>query len=399
MPANEYSDSDLYNKDHLEKVFWIEIAKRKAFRSAGTGFARLDALAQGINEFCTAEGGTDVSMDAGDWQVLKAFENGGLFNPLWYHEEEEPILFKAMDKYHSEAVEVSELLKPYLHGFCLADFATRADIGLLHRWWDYISSDKGKEELGTRDSHYGSFGEPRIVDSADEEQPFSRPTRRFSSYPCPVSSPKIICHPQAWALATDEYDITVNGTPLEDQLVLLVDLSKPLPPIALIQAKLEIAQAAASGRYTLDALRSGRLPDGKFDSIVTSGSSGLVAHLKAQAERHEIVRSKKNVSPMIYGLYAWDLIEGFRLDDEMNAARSEAIKAARKISSHKGGDSAKGSQLTDVDACRITLKTLGREMSEQEFEDGVRNIRHALTKIVRPKIENYEPAKLPWMNS
>ena len=399
MPANEYSDSDLFNKDHLEKIFWIEIAKRKASQSERAGFARLEALVQGINEFCIAESGADGPLEGGVWKVLKAVENQGVFDPLWYLEEEGPALLRALDTFQVEAAEVCELLKPNLDGFCLADFATRADIGLLHRWWSYITSDKGKEELGTIDSHYSSFGEPRMADRDDDESPFSGPSKRFSSYPCPVSPPQIFCHPQAWALATDEYEITVNGDCLEDQLVLLVDLSKPLPPMALIQAKLEMAQAAARGRYTLRALQSGRLPDEKFASVVVSGNSGLVAYLKAQADGHEIVRSKKSVIPMIYGLYAWDLIEGFRLDDELLAVSKDALKPARKGPSLKGGAAPRALKLSDVDACRITLRMLGSEMSEQEFEDGIRNIRHALTKIVRPKIEDYEPARLPWINS
>lgn len=403
MPANEYSDSDLFNKDHLEKVFWIEIAKRKAFRSDRALFTRFEALVQHIDEFCTAESGADGPMEAGAWQVLKAVENDGVFLTLWYLEEEGPVLFKALDRFHAEAAEVGELLKPHLEGFCLADFAVRADIGLLHQWWDYITSEKGKEELGTVDSHYSSFGEPRRIDNDDDDLPFpdasSAPTRRFSSFPCPVSPPLIVRRAQAWALATDEHDITVNGNCLEDQLVLVLDLTKPLPPMALLQAKLEMAQAAAQRRHTLRAFESGEFPDEKFASVVVSGSSGLITHLKAQADEHEIVRSTMNVNTMIYGLYAWDLIEGFRLDDELSALRNDALKPARKSASTQRNAEPGDLVLTEAEAYRITLKMLGGDMSEQEFEDAVRSVRRALTKIVRPMIERYEPARLPWADS
>lgn len=401
MPANEYSESDLFNKDHLEKIFWIEIAKRKAFRSGHAAFTRLEALAQRIDEFCIAESDVDGPVEGGAWQVLKAVENEGVLRSIWYTEEEEQVLLSALDTFQAEAVEVGELLRPYLDGFCLADFAIRADIGLLYHWWAYITSEKGREELGTVDSHYSSFGEPRRIDSDDDEPPFSGtgPIRRFSSYPCPVSPPQIVRRAQAWALATDEYDITVNGNCLEDKLVLVLDLSRPLPQMALLQAKLEMAQAVAKGRYTLRAFESGKFPDDRFASVDVSGSSGLVTHLKAEANGHEIVKSTMNVNTMIYGLYAWDLIEGFRLDEELRALRNDELKPAGKTGAIKGNREPGALVLTEAEAYRITLKMLGSEMSEQEFEDGVRGVRRALTKIVRPMIERYEPAKLPWANS
>lgn len=388
MAAKDYTDSELANKDHLESVFWAEVAKRSAFRKDPEGMVKLSALYEAIDAFCLEGRAAGCPVDGGPWSVVKAFEDDGVFNPIYSFEDDLPVLEEAFEKFLPDLQALSARMGKYHEGFSLYDFMCSCDLRGLHGWWTYITSEEGWEELGADSGSYSSIGERDGKELSEEDHP-SWPEdhnviRHITSYSCPVPRPTKVVDRYASVFSTDEYEITIGGVALVDKLALVVDLTKPLPSAELIHAMLVSEQCKAEAQAAWLSLQAGVYPDDKFSSInKTSANTSISTILKIQATQHAIVTSIKSVTPMILGLYAWDLVEDFRLNDEQAAARKSRLK---------------NSALSAVDAYRITVSHLCGELDEEAFELALRNITRSMTKLVRPMIDSYEPSKLPWRN-
>lgn len=368
MPKAEYTDSDLWVKDCLERLFWIEIAKRKAQAERRDVFSELIAIRRQLEAYfegCSNE--LSEPCEYGEEVVFNIVQFG------WHmaervSEPEHAELIKCMvDRFYKPIDDLIQKLH-YHQGFWISEFTLDTDLIALHNWWSYITSNKGRRELGTK-GKYSTIGEARPI-AATEEIKYEgdkEPTIRvgdlvstISSLAPPVRFPCIVDARPFWLHTTDESSITIDGYTLEDRLVLQMDLLKPLPSMKKIEAMLITKQRAARARRVLEMLNQGILPP--ENELYDNDRKDLFLDLATSPpESHKLMTAANKVRPMLAGLLAWDYIFQGMTDSQ----------AAKKVSEELLGNEG---------AVVFTQAKVVR----------------ALRDVVRPLIEKYQPGQLSW---
>ncbi|RZI32664.1 hypothetical protein [Pseudomonas orientalis] len=368
MPRIEYTKSELYVKDDLERLFWIEIAKRKARLLFGDAYARLVSLRSELEEyFVSVADDVDEPCTDGDAAVLNIVQFGWHVLDRVSDPSHAALIEKAAQKYFGVATDLYNQI-PYHQGFYFYDFSLETDLEALHDWWSYITSHRGREDLGTS-GQFSTVGEARPI-AATEDVTFTgddEPTIRvgdsvstITSLQAPVSFPRRVSRQRCWVHSTDEAEIVINGHELINQLVLHVDLFEPLPSMQRIEAMLVSKQRAANAFRDLALLQKGILPE-KAPFADRANIDTLLALLVEPPGAHKLMKAVNSVRPMIAGLRAWDLIDGGMVES----------KAAKKVSEELRGIN-------------------GAEVFSQA------RVMRALKNVVQPLVEQYEPDLLPW---
>lgn len=364
-----YAESDLWIKDGLECLFWIEIAKRKARLSRGDAYSQLICLRGELEAyFANFSEKLDEPCESGEEVVFNIVQFGrqklaDVSNPQ--HVE---LIKDATRKFRKRVTAVMENLD-CCYGFRLADFSTETNLALLHDWWSYIISSKGRESLNTK-GKFSSVGEARPVIATEELKFYGEdePTIKIGDAVSTVSS---LQHPVRFPMrvrsrgfdtySTDEHEITVNGHALQDKLVLEIDLLKPLPAMRQIKAMLHLMQQSAKARRMLEKMNEGIFEMDEDDGSYKDNQRYMLDLLTDPPESHQLMAAFTSARPMMAGLACWD-----HAFTGMSDARA-AAKVAEEF-----------------------LGVAGAKVIEQ------RQVLRALRDIVRPRIEGYEPEKLPW---
>lgn len=377
MRTAPYTSSELWVKDELDRLFWIELAKRKSRQMEGDLFRELNSLRDEIEQFF-AEKGADLDDDP-------EYEPDVLFDAVQFDREimtqavdpdHSALLTQAMTQFGQRAGYIKSEMK-YLCGFRMADMAVETDLQALHGWWVYINSKKGRDALNSK-GVFSSTGEEWEVeespwDAGDEcKQLTPRKIKRVTSFINPVRIPRKVPNNPVCAYTTDEYPITINGHVLEDTLFLALDLNKPLPPIREIERALKAKYDSVQAIRNWNSLQSGLIPDSMLDRLEnnTSKQTSLQHNLAeitrlhtTPPEEHQLMVEHRSAASWILGLYSWDLAS---------------------------------TGLTDAQACRHARENLvgndGKEIYNQK------KVIDNLRRVVRPKIEAYEPTNLPWID-
>jgi len=372
MARVEYTESDLWIKDGLECLFWIEIAKRKARLSCGDAFSQLMGMrgelegyfasfAEELEEPC--EGGEEV--------VFNIVQFGR--NKLDHVNDPQHVelIKNATRKFGKRVSAVMESLDHH-RGFRLADFSTETDLALLHDWWSYIISSKGRKELNTK-GKFSSIGEARPV-IATEEVKFcgqDEPTIKIgdavstiTSLQNPVRYPIRVRSRGFDAYSTDDYEITINSRGLQDKLMLEIDLLKPLPPMRKIEAMLHIEQQRAKTLRMVERINRGIFEVDDDDDSFKANQRYMLDLMTEPPESHQLMVAFTSARPMMAGLACWDY----------TAMGMSDAQAAAKVAE----------EFLGVDGAKVLEK---------------RQVVRALKDVVRPHIEGYEPGKLPWWSA
>ncbi|HCF6146632.1 hypothetical protein [Pseudomonas aeruginosa] len=373
-----YTSSELWVKDELDRLLWIELAKRKLRHVEGDVYRELVSLRGEIERFFAEEGADlDEPLD---------YEADVLFDAVQFDyelaanslaPEHSAFLAQAMDLFGHRAWLIQENMK-YLRGFRMADMAVETDLQLLHGWWTFISSKKGRDALNAQ-GLYSSMGEEREVEvedlwAAGEEgtPPVVRKVRLISSYGIPVRIPRKVPNRPVIAVTTEDHQVTVDGQELEDKLFLAIDLSRPLPPMREIERALKREHAAVESRRYWQNLESGIITDemlARLDNRKHTKES-MEKNLQDFArlhttppEEHKLMVGLTSPATFILGLYSWDLVS---------------------------------TGLTDAQACRQAAADLVGNEGEKIYSQkkAVDNLR----RVVRPIIDAYEPTQLPWID-
>jgi hypothetical protein len=369
MPKVEYTDSDLWVKDELERLFWIELAKRKAHQQQADSFSMLLTLRCELETFFEShvaeleepfDGGTDAFFDA--IQFDRCIES------TVADQQHVDLLRTAFDRYEGRARSVIDNLS-YYQGFRLADFSVVTDLEALHDWWTWIISGEGRNKLAAT-GKFSSMGDMRPVPATEEiwfegdDSPsvnVGECINTISSFTNPVRIPRRVDARQVWAFVTDDHEITIDDCLLEDRLVLDFDLLKPLPSMRQIELAARSAQAAALARRRWAKLQAGIFPEDLLSVGIESRAPDILQLMLTPHEDHKLMVEQKSAAPLIFGFYCWDLV------------------AAGK---------------SDAQACKLAVNTL-LSISGNPFYSERRAI-YGLQEVVRPKIEAYEPSQLPW---
>lgn len=369
MPKVNYTESDLWNKEGLERLFWIEIAKRKSrLWQAGT-FSKLVAL----------RGKLELFFKSYEAELEESFEDGAdaFFDTIQFRKKIEESVFDhgqvnllrvALDLYEEEAQKIVDNLS-YYEGFRLADFSVVTDLEALHDWWVWINSWEGQHELGTT-GKFSSVGDVRSL-PATEEIWFDGDDSQtinvgdlidtVSTFMNPVRIPLKVHVERVNVFSTDDHKVIIDGLILKDHLVLKVDLNKPLPSMRQIELKFRLAQIKTLAERNFANLQAGIISEDILSENARSEVSDIQKLILTLPEEHELMVQQTSAAPLIYGLYCWDfVIQG----------------------------------KTDAQACKLAVEKL-LSISGEPL-DIERRVLYGLQKVVRPKIEAYEPCQLPW---
>ncbi|MCK8664853.1 hypothetical protein M1M11_08145 [Pseudomonas azerbaijanoccidens] len=367
MVAVSYSDNDLWTKEQFEKLFWIEVAKRKAKIKEPDGVRQLNALVEQINVFFDVEGRElEEPVEDGAYAVLRAVEFDLSFAGRGAEPEQISLLEQARFRFESDVHNVESLLS-YHRGFSLADFSLETDLRVLSEFWTFISSTRGRIHLGTETSQFSTHGEARYKAWSDDcDALVDTPVQTITTLSWPVSVPNIVHNHRFFCGTTDEYEVAVDTTTLESQVVLAFDLNQPLPPMHLIEGRLRSAYELARAHRNWEMLNSGQVPEDLLNPKEKKSSFDVHRLLSMKPDEHRLMKGPASPGPLIVGLHCWDL--------KMNE------------------------KLSDTAACRKAVEELFDAQDEESFESRVRRAKHALSKVVRPLIEDYDPDQLPWLN-
>jgi hypothetical protein len=368
LRATKYTESELGVKDELERLFWIEIAKRKARQMCNEAFDNMLALNQELlgwfeqNQTSLRdplEDGADLFWDAvqfGSYHVPFARPDGQL-----------DLADKAISLFSDRGLEVARRL-PCHRGFHLSDFSVVTDLMDLYNWWTYINSGTGRKELHAKGLFSCSGERHHVV--ATEELRFAghdhatvsvgEEISRIITASNPVRIPRRVMLAKFRSLTTDEHDIVLNGKKLSDRLLLDFDLSKPLPTMREVELALRAAFSSARWERTVAILESRIITDPSS----LPGDDWRVGDTRrlylTQPEEHQIMTAQTSVPPLIFGLHGWDLMS---------------------------------SGLNQTQAANQALKDLLPASGLQKYTD--RQAKYGM-KMVRAKIDRYDPVALPW---
>lgn len=369
MPKAEYTESELWVKDGLERLFWIEIAKRKARLCQGDVFSQLLGLRAELESFFGSfSSELDEPCEGGEEVVLNIVQFGKHMLNRVSDPQHAELIKKATKEFGRRAWVIKNNLDHY-RGFWLSDFSIETDLALLHDWWSYIISTKGRQELNAR-GRFSTHGECRPVIATEElkfegeEEPTIRvgdPVNTISSLQAPVRFPERVRPRGVYAYTTDEHEVTIDGHELKDRVVLEFDLLKPLPPMRQIEALLRITQRGAKALRMVERLNRGVYQPYEDCDSEGRGERLLLDLMTDPPESHELMGAFTSARPMIAGLACWDLV----------AAGMSDARAADRVAR----------ELLGVDDAQVLHQ---------------RQVVRALKDVVRPRVQAYESSKLPW---
>lgn len=303
----EYTESELRLKDDLDRLFWIEIAKRKAMQMEGQAFHELIALCLEMGDFFKKKLSEDEWMEFNELNgdvadiVLDIFQFRRCFVSDSAYSE---VIQQVSDRFEEKISGIAQRLT-YAHGFSLADFSATTDLELLHHWWTTLGSLKFREELGISKGKFSYISDIR-------EPPDFKETEKlkfgFSSFSCLVRIPRaVLCNSEPVVMhTTDEVEIKIGGEKLKDRLIIEIDLTKPLPSMRDIEANIFLEHGLARDRRLWEIIESGGgiIPEDYF------ASSSILARLPPPPPpwQQQLFQKQSNVTPLIKGLFSWDLV-------------------------------------------------------------------------------------------
>lgn len=372
-----YTSSELWVKDELDRLFWIELAKRKSRLMEGDTLSELIGLRVEIEQFFAEEGkNLDEPIDYEADVLLDAVQFDREITENAREPEHSALLAQAMAQFGHRAWLIQDNMK-YLLGFRMADMAVETDLRVLNGWWTYITSTAGRDALNAK-GLFSSMGEMREVEEVlscvgeERMQPTTRKVMLISSINNPVRIPRRVPNKPVVAFTTEDCLITVNGHVLEDKLFLSFDLSRPLPPMQEIERALKSKHGAVQARRDWQSLQSGVITDDMLarhhncmhtQKPMQKELEDFTRLHTTPPEKHKLMVEQRSAASLIVGLYSWDLV---------------------------------ATGLTDAQACRQATEDLVGNKGVKIYSQ--KKAIDNLQRVVRPKIEAYEPTNLPWIN-
>lgn len=354
MAKVDYLDDELDTKASWDRLFWIEIAKRKERQTTGDAQRSLVRLHDEIVDYFDSTGqdlDEPIEGATGASALLNTFQFGGSPAAGAYDSGQADLLRAAMTRFQDQIDRAAAALQ-FLCGFRLADFAAENDIELMWSWWALINSSAGRKEMRIEKGNFSSHSEPHLV--PDEDDP-SKLRKTISFYSRPGRSPIPVTNKYLHGFSTDIDSVVINGQQLTDSVVVVFDFNNP-------PSKRDIANVALAASGMVSARRmAAAMGKGDFAELqrLTSRSTPpleLSDYLPLPTE-HQLFKAQNSVAPILRGLYAWDLVHESKLT---------AAEAARKTTE-------------DLSGLNTTEK----------------NVINALSSI-SSKINEYAPSLLPW---
>lgn len=349
MPRAEYTLDEHWTLDAIERVAWIEFARRKAQQVQPEQVRALFELRDEIEAFFESRRPVwDEDASDGADLIFDAVQFG--CDDIATDESKQQLLSEAFKRYYEQVHQVGTQTT-YATGFMWSDFSTIVDLQDLHAWWLYINRTETRKSLGTEHGVFASIGKPRL-EPDPEEIGSTAGVLTVNSVPFPTRVPKRVYRDGLEVTTTDQHDIRVGDTLLTNKLVLVLDLEKPIPTMRRIEATINSVHGLVRSRRNFDQLRQGIVPDSLLREREGVDIDPLLLHLMPTSELR-IIKGYNSVAPLLRGLFAFDLV---------------------------------AAGMADSVAC---------EAAARDFDCMPKSVKYSL-KQVRKLVIEYEPDKLPW---
>lgn len=356
MRTTEYTDAEIETKDRWDKLFWIELAKRKERLVTGDAQRMLEqlhdeiaevfnGLSQHLDEPIEGSEGAAILLDAFQWNSDPSDRA--------YDEAQAELLCKVMNQFNHQIEEVCSKLR-YTRGFRFADFAVPNDFEHMWDWWACVNSAAGRKEFGIKEGKFSNHGK-KVVEDEDHDKNPNVESHVF--YQRPGRSPIRVTNRRVRSFSTDVDKVLINGDLVTDSVVIIFDFNTPAPSRREIVNAAYSSRGLVQSRLLASAWSKGNLAE--IERLLEEPAPRIAfADLFDPVEDHQLFKAQTSVAPLLRGLYAWDLVNDKRL--------------------------------SDAESSRITADTL-RGMGTT-----ARNVINAL-KTVRHKVNTYTPEMLPWI--
>lgn len=304
-------------KDELERLFWIEIAKRKARLVDVKAFELMLALWQDVMTWCEChENELEEPFSDGVDAFWDKMQFGRFSWPFLWHPKRLELLDEVTALFAERGREVVARL-PCYQGFFLADFAVVTNLVELHDWWQFISSGRGRKYLHSK-GLYSSYGEPHPVAATEEIRFVGAELPAISvgemitttiSVSNPVRVPRRLKFEAIRTLIADERNVIVDGERLNGRMLLDFDLSKPMPSMREIEYAVRAAFNAERLKRWDAMLASGIITDPTMLDETEFRMQDMTKLLLPPIEEHKLMLAVTSARPIIVGLHCWDLVQ------------------------------------------------------------------------------------------
>ena len=416
--ADTTQHDEKYVQYALERLIWIELAKRKEYKENPDVYAGLRNLHGKLKRFFSDnwlvpnepfENAADLFFDeiqfgGGveppaqmeiDFGLDTRDENGPLTNESYAASEQVRLLCDALDRFGDETRRILCGLS-YCEGFRLADFSACTNLVDLYRWWSYITSGVGQKEMNSN----GGFS------NIGKKSPSCESGGTRVGCAIPIRVPEIVANSQYNGSKADsvfqffagDCTVSIDGCMVHNGVVLIIDSLKPSPVTESETAQIETALITKSEMLQIETALQHEYADQlykRYRSSIISDVSGisqvpddsrvisfmdprkldspnLTAHynkisdtkpVQLPSGKCQLVKAPKNVRPLILGLLGW------------------------------GFANVKG--MSNENALRQVVKVIcGANTGNDNL---IKNSRYGFKRISE-EVESYDPSKLPWLS-
>lgn len=374
MPRVQLTESELWNKDQLESLFWIEIAKRKQMQEDMPAYCELLQLRSDIqSHFEKADGGNGVLLaeDGMGVEIVFSRLQGLSTHSISSLDENSTSSLNAAEIEFGDKINTIIAKLPYLKGFRLADFSTITNLKELNDWWNHITSTTGRSELKAL-GQFSSIGEKHLARAADDIKidgsddyliRKGEDVETIVTMRMPVAAPSRVVRERVRTHTSEESTILIDGEPLTNHIILSVPINEPLPPFWQIERAFHLAHSRHQSQRIFEALDAGDFTSARLQhQPETMSMASRLGMLGIGKYENKLMREPRNFKPIVFGLQCWD---GVFKGKKLVTASEEAVEA---------------------------MGTNGRG---QYFRTPSR-VQRDYNNVIKPHIDQYQPKNLPW---
>lgn len=231
MPSPNRKGSELFVMDELDRVFLLEISQQKARQQDSEAFAELCSLREELQRFFeekpdsdmeVLENGPDIVFDVveRDVDIENQVKLSGV-DYIGFHCES---VNCALEIFGKRIFDTGQALR-LSRGFRLADFSHVNSMIELAQWWYWITDIGVRKELKLEGS-IGTISEP----FRDVDRPNTEVINTVS--PCPARVPiRLGGAPPFVIVDTQENAVVIDGSQVQNSLVIVLDLDAPMPSL------------------------------------------------------------------------------------------------------------------------------------------------------------------------
>lgn len=354
MPKPNHTESELFLKDQMERLFLLEIAQRSARLTEPKAFRLLCLLRQRLEIFFASrpdqdmdvlENGPDIVFDF--VQLGVSVTQGIILSGVDHEEFHQTSVNYALSRFARRIAFIEAALLG-AQGFRLADFSHINKMIEVADWWYCITDETFRADLSL-EGKIGTVSKPLLEIKKD-----GRKVSKINVAPiCPARIPLRMGRSRSFeTFDTENNNITIDGFKVQNSLVLTLDLDEPLPDLAQLRFHLASRKNSLQAKRDLAVFKAGNLPPDRQREEIN------FTWLLPPTEKLGLATGEKSITVMLRGLVCLE-----------NRATADSDVEAIKRS---------------TEALEPLDKTITYEQVEYAFDQ------------IRKKVKSYNSRCIPW---